>query len=245
MSLDHFDKYKLDQIQQELRNLRRQTMPRDPNAPPLEKGAGRRALMLSFGGILLLVEGIVVAFIAWQYLASEKGLRVLGKPGGPRIESLHWDPFVAVVVSIAAGFAWFCLFVVPIVGPVVGVAISAAWGALVFMASESAGFGIFVFLFSLLMRMSFRISSKRPGWLAAVEWGLVVVVTIGLLAPFSPHSKLPGLGLWSELRSMQDTINCGKELRRGAWKGQYSETPAFYQQRKVCVAGKAAARISR
>ena len=243
MALDHFDKYKLDQINQNLSRLRWQTAPSDPNAPPPEKGTIRRGLSLGLGFILIVLEAIVITVMSWQYLASEKGLRVLGKSGKTVIESLHWDPFLALIVSVAAGILWCLLFVVPIVGPVVGVVISMAWGSLVFMASESAGFAIFVFLLSLLMRMSLRVSNKRPHWMAALEWGLVVIVAVGVLAPFSPNSKLPGLGLWSELRSTQDTISCGKELRRGPWKGQYTENPAFYAHRKACAAAKASARL--
>jgi len=241
MALDHFDKYKLDQIQQDLRRLRFQTTPRDPNAPPPEKGAARRTLALGFGAVMLLIEGLAVTLLLWKYLGSEKGLHMMA--GKQAIGGLHWDPFVALVVSIVAGLAWYFVFLVPIIGPVVGVVISAAWGTLAFLASESAGFAIFVFLFSLLVRMSLRISNKRPHWLAALEWGLVVAVSIGLLAPFSPDSKLRGLGLWSELRAMQDNIDCGKELRKGLWKGGYAETPAFYAQRKVCAANMAAARL--
>lgn len=237
--MDLQDKIKLDQIQQDLRRLRWQTAPVDPNAPPLQKGTTRRALSLAFGGVLLLVEGLVVAIFTWQYLGSDKGIRM---SGSPPIESLHWDPFIAFVLCVVAGFAWTLLFLVPFIGPLVGVAISLAWGGVVFMASGSWGFGVFMFLLSLLMRMSLRITSKRPLWLAVLEWSLVVIALIGALAPFSPHSKLPGLGMWSELRAWQDTFSCGKELRLGPWKGQYAETPAFYAQRKACAAAKARAR---
>lgn len=94
-------------------------------------------------------------------------------------------------------------------------------------------FGVFVFVASLLARMVMRKTEWR--WLSAAEWGLLVVAAVVALAPFGTKSSIPGFGGWQALRQVHDTQTCDKELRAGAWKGQYTANPAFYAARRARV----------
>lgn len=242
---------KLLEINQRLRNVPMAPLahggtasagPAAPPEPPLSlRDAPGIVLTLVgwLGWLLLPLEALGAALLTWVYVGSAKGL-TLPMADGSVIGGLHWDPFLAILLSLVAGVAWALLFFVPVAGPLVGLAVSAAWGVAAYVGTASLGFGLFAFTASLLARMLMR--STQRTWLRVVEWGVVAAAAILALAPLGPALPLPGFGGWEALRQVHDTQSCDRELRLGAWKDRYAGTPAFFADRKACANARSLAR---
>lgn len=173
-----------------------------PSEPPPSFWDAPWAVLALTGGLgwfLLPVEALGAALLTWVYVGSAKGLN-MRMPDGSVIGGLHWDPFLAAVLSLAVGAAWVLLFLVPVAGPLVGLAMSAIWGLAAYLGTGSLAFGIFAFVASMLARMFMRTTRRR--WLAVVEWSVVAIAALIALAPIGQALPLPGLGGWEALRQM-------------------------------------------
>lgn len=193
-------------------------------------------LGIGVGFLLIFLEAVAVAILTWLYVGSDKGLTLV-LADSPKIVGLHWDPFIAVGLSVIAGIAWCYLFAVPVLGPLAGLAASAVWGIALYAGTGSLVFGVLVFAVSLLARMVMRKTRRR--WLSVAEWGFVVVAAVVVLAPFGAKAPIPGFGGWQALLQVYDTQACDKELRAGSWKGRDTANPAFFAARKSCVSERA------
>lgn len=191
------------------------------------------------GWLLLPVEALGAAILTWVYLGSAKGLN-MRLPNGSAVGGLHWDPFAAIALSLVAGVAWVLLFLVPVAGPLVGLAMSVVWGLVAYVGTGSLGFGLFAFAASMLARMLMR--TTRHAWLAVVEWTFVATVAVLALAPIGQAVPLQGLGGWEALRQVHDTQSCDQQLRAGPWKDRYTGTPAFFVDRTACANARVRAR---
>lgn len=247
---DYFLNHQLAQLKQSVELLRgRVNMPYPPVAMDEEtrkrweasEAESKKAwgipvfVAMCIGVLLVAIEAVAAAILTWLYVGSDKGL-TFALVDGPKAVGLHWDPFIAVGLSVVAAIAWFGLLAVPLLGPLAALAASAVWGVALYGGTGSLAFGLFVFAVSLLARMFMR--KTRWRWLSAAEWGLLVVAAVVALAPFGTRPDVPGLGGWKALLQVHHTQTCDKELRRGAWKGRHDGNAAFYAARSACVSQK-------
>lgn len=239
MTTDIHTRAKLDLIQTDISRMRLEQAMQSPDYVPPPPRTLSRGLIFAITGAPFLVELIMVTVLTWKYLGSDKGLN-MHLPDGSVVGGLHWDPFGAFLLSLVAALAWITLFAVPVLGPLVGTLLSVAYAALAYLASGSIAFGVFVLVLSLLFRIAMR-TYGRP-WLSVFEWGLAAAAVFVVMAPVDSLGPLRGFGGWAELRSVHDRHVCEKELRAGPWKGQYTETAAFYAQVKACARARKEAR---
>ncbi len=170
--------------------------------------------MVRLGLVMMLVffEALALALGTWGYTGSHKGLTV-PMPDGSVLGGLHWDPVLAILASVAVFFVWaVVIFMIPIVGPLAGLAVSALWGGVAFGFSESIGLGVLVFLFSFIGRTGYR--AHRGKTMAVVEGVAVVALAVFALAPFGADARAPGLGGWHFLREIRDRHQCAGELEK-------------------------------
>lgn len=178
-------------------------------AGPIEHRPGM--FRLSFVMLLVFVEALGLALVTWLYTGSSKGLR-MPLPDGTVLGGLHWDIGLALLASVAVFLVWcVAVFMIPVLGPMLNLAVSAFWGAITFGFSESIGLGVLVFLFSFIGRTAYQVARSRV--MAIVEWTAVAAMALVCLAPFGADASGFGFGGWHALRLERDRHTCKHDMQ--------------------------------